>query len=139
MEGFNLVRAQEVEFRDIDGMGHVNNAVYLNYIESAKVDYFRRVLGLSDLAKMGIVADVRITYRSPAFIGETLSIGARIARLGTKSMEWEFEVRGPDGRLVAEAASAHVAFDYGPRASVEIPAEWRTTIEEFEARSLAAA
>ena len=139
MDGFNFVRAQEVEFRDIDGMGHVNNAVYLNYIESAKVDYFRRVLGVSNLAEMGIVADVRITYRSPAFLGETLSIGARVARLGTKSMEWEFEVRGPDGRLVAEAASAHVAFDYGPRASVDIPTEWRTTIEEFEARSLAAA
>ncbi len=139
MEGFNLVRAQEVEFRDIDGMGHVNNAVYLNYLESAKVDYFRRVLGLSDLEKMGIVGDVRIKFRSPAFLGETLSIGTRVARLGTKSMEFEFELRGPDGRLVAEAASAHVAFDYGPRATIEIPAEWRRKIEEFEAATLATA
>ena len=139
MEGFNFVRAQEVEFRDIDGMGHVNNAVYLNYLESAKIDYFRRVLGLSELDEMGIVGDVRIKFRSPAFLGETLSIGTRVSRLGTKSMEFEFEVRGADERLVAEAASAHVAFDYGPRATVAIPAAWRTRIEEFEAPSLATA
>src|SRR3712207_470897 len=139
MDGFNFVRPQEVEFRDIDGMGHVNNAVYLNYLESAKIDYFRRVLGLTKLEEMGIVGDVRITYRSPAFLGETLSIGARVARVGTKSMEWEFEVRGPDGRLVAEAASAHVAFDYGPRATVAVPDDWRRRIEEHEAGSLATA
>lgn len=139
MDAFNFVRAQEVEFRDIDGMGHVNNAVYLNYLESAKIDYFRRVLGLSELEEMGIVGDVRITYRSPAFLGETLSIGTRVSRLGTKSMEFEFEIRGPDDRLVAEAASAHVAFDYGPRATIAIPPDWRRRIEEFEAASLATA
>ena len=139
MEGFNLVRAQEVEFRDIDGMGHVNNAVYLNYLESAKIEYFRRVLGLSELGEMGIVGDVRITYRSPAFLGETLAVGARVARVGTKSMEFEFEIRGPDERLVAEAASTHVAFDYGPRATVEIPNDWRRRIEQFEAATLARA
>jgi acyl-CoA thioester hydrolase len=139
MDGFNFVRAQEVEFRDIDGMGHVNNAVYLNYLESAKIDYFRRVLGLAELEEMGIVGDVRITFRSPAFLGETLSIGTRVSRLGTRSMEFEFAIRGPDDRLVAEAASAHVAFDYGPRATVEIPADWRRRIEEFEAASLATA
>jgi acyl-CoA thioester hydrolase len=139
MDGFNFVRAQEVEFRDIDGMGHVNNAVYLNYLESAKIDYFRRVLGLAELEEMGIVGDVRITFRSPAFLGETLSIGTRVSRLGSRSMEFEFAIRGPDDRLVAEAASAHVAFDYGPRATVEIPADWRRRIEEFEAASLATA
>ena len=129
----------EIRWRDQDPYGHVNNAVYLNYLESAKIDYFRRVLGLVELEEMGIVGDVRITYRSPAFLGETLSIGARIARIGTKSMEWEFEVRGPDGRLVAEAASAHVAFDYGPRTTVAVPDDWRRRIEEHEAGSLATA
>ena len=37
MEGFRCVREQEVEFRDLDGLGHVNNAVYMSYFESAKV------------------------------------------------------------------------------------------------------
>ena len=139
MNGFRFVREQEVEFRDIDGMGHVNNAVYLNYLESAKIGYFREVLGLTELEEMGIVANVKITYRSPAFLAEVLSVGVRIARLGTKSMEFEFEIRAPDGRLIAEGSSAHVAFDYGPREAVAVSDDWRRKIEAYESRSPAAA
>ena len=139
VEGFRYVRQQEVEFRDLDGLGHVNNAVYLSYLESAKVAYFREVVGVARLEQLGIVGDVRITYRSPAFFGEVLDIGTRVGRVGTKSITFEFEFRGPDGRLVAEAASAHVAFDYDRRASIPVPDEWRARIEAFEARSLAPA
>jgi acyl-CoA thioester hydrolase len=132
VDGYRLVRRQEVEFRDLDGLGHVNNAVYLNYLESAKVDYFREVVGAADLAQLGIVADVQITYRSPAFFGETLDVGVRVANVGTKSIQFEFELRGPDGRLVAEASSVHVAFDYATRKPVPVPAEWRRRIESYE-------
>lgn len=138
MEGFRFVRSQPVEFRDLDGLGHVNNAVYGSYLESAKVDYFRDVVGLTELEDLGIVADLKITFRSPAFLGETLAVATRVARVGTKSMEFEFEFRGPDGRLVAEASSVHVAFDYARREAIPVPGEWRRKIEAHEARNLAA-
>ncbi len=132
-----MTRIQEVEFRDLDGLGHVNNAVYLSYLESAKVQYFREVVDAGNLAQLGIVADVKIAYRSPAFFGERLEIGVRVGHVGTKSVEFEFEIHGPDGRLVAEASSVHVAFDYGKRESMEIPEAWRERIEAHEAERLA--
>ena len=138
MEGFRFVREQEVEFRDLDGLGHVNNAVYLSYIETAKVAYMRDVMGVEAIEELGIVADVKMSFRSPAFLGETLAIGARVRRVGTKSLDFEFKVRGRDGRLVAEASSVHVAFDYAAGSAVPVPAEWRRSIETYEARSLAA-
>ena len=138
MDGFRYVRSQEVEFRDLDGLGHVNNAVYLSYLESAKVDYFRDVVGADRLEDLGIVADVQIAYRSPAFFGETLQIGVRVGRVGTKSLGFEFELRGRDGRLVAEASSAHVTFDYDTRTPAPVPEEWRRRIEAYEAETLAA-
>ena len=138
MEGFRFVREQEVEFRDLDGLGHVNNAVYLSYVETAKIAYMRDVIGVEALEELGIVADVKMSFRSPAFLGETLAIGARVRRVGTKSLDFEFEVRGPDGRLVAEASSVHVAFDYGAQSAIRVPDEWRRSIETYEARSLAA-
>ena len=137
MDGYRLVRAQEVEFRDLDGLGHVNNAVYLNYLENAKVDYFREVVGAGSLDTLGIVADVKIAYRSPAFFGETLSVGIRVGDVGTKSLRFEFEVRGPDDRLVAEGSSVHVAFDYETREPVAVPDDWRRSIQAYEAESLA--
>jgi acyl-CoA thioester hydrolase len=137
MENFGFVRSQPVEFRDLDGLGHVNNAVYGSYLESAKVDYFREVVGVTQLGDLGIVADLKITFRSPAFFGETLAIGTRIGHVGTKSLQFEFEFRGQDGRLVAEASSVHVAFDYERREPTAVPDEWRKRIEAHEARSLA--
>ncbi len=138
VDGFGYVRTQEVEFRHLDGLGHVNNAVYLNYLESAKVDYFRDVVGVAALEELGIVADVKIAYRSPAFFGETLSVGLRVPRVGRKSIEFLFEVRGPEGRLLAEGSSVHVAFDYGTRRPVAVPDAWRRAIEAHEAEELAA-
>ena len=132
-----MTRIQEVEFRDLDGLGHVNNAVYLSYLESAKVQYFREVVDAGNLAQLGIVADVKIAYRSPAFFGERLEIGVRVPRVGTKSITFEFEIRGPDGRLVAEASSVHVAFDYERREPIEVPEDWRERIEAHEAERLA--
>jgi len=132
-----VTRIQEVEFRDLDGLGHVNNAVYLSYLESAKVQYFREVVGAGNLGELGIVADAKIAYRSPAFFGERLEIGVRVGRVGTKSVEFEFEIRGPDGRLVAEASSVHVAFDYASREPIELPEEWKRRIEAHEAERLA--
>ena len=137
MEGFRYVRSQPVEFRDLDGLGHVNNAVYLSYLESAKVDYFRDVVGADRLDDLGIVADVQIAYRSPAFFGETLAVGVRVTRVGTKSLGFEFEIRGPDDRVVAEASSAHVTFDYETREPAPVPEEWRRAIETYEAEALA--
>jgi acyl-CoA thioester hydrolase len=139
MEGFAFLRMQPVEFRDLDGLGHVNNAVYGSYLESAKVDYFREVVGVTALEELGIVADLKITFRSPAFLGETLAIGTRIGQVGTKSLQFEFEFRGPDGRLVAEASSVHVAFDYERRETTAVPEEWRERIEAHEAQNLARA
>jgi acyl-CoA thioester hydrolase len=138
MDGFRIVHAQLVEFRDLDGLGHVNNAVYLAYLENGKLAYFRDVVGAVDLQHLGIVADVKIAYRSPAFLGEELAVGIRVGRLGTKSIEFEFEIRGRDGRLVADGSSVHVTFDYDRREPIPVPDEWRRRIEAHEPELLAA-
>jgi acyl-CoA thioester hydrolase len=139
MEGFRFVRAQEVAFRDLDVFGHVNNAVYLTYIENARIGYAREVLGIESLeGLLLIVASVKIDFRSRANLGETLEVGARTTRVGTKSFDLEHEIRSDDGRLVAEAASTLVAFDYEGDRTMPIPPEWRERIENYESRSAAA-
>jgi acyl-CoA thioester hydrolase len=136
VQGFAHTFSQDVAFRDLDGLGHVNNAVYLSYVESARLAYMQEVLGPLDLEELGIVADVKISFRSPAALGETLEVGHRVSRVGETSLVFDFEVRGGDGRLVAEGSTVHVAFDYGVQRPVPVPEEWRSRIESYEARSL---
>ena len=140
MEGFRFVHAQEVTFRDLDVFGHVNNAVYLTYIENARIGYMREVLGVeSPEDLLVIVAKVNIDFRSRASLGEVLKIGARVSRIGTKSFDLDHEVRGPDARLVAVASTTLVTFDYRGDTTMPVPDLWRERIRSFEAKDLAAA
>jgi acyl-CoA thioester hydrolase len=140
MEGFRFVCPQEVMFRDLDVFGHVNNGVYLTYLENARIGYMRDVLGIESLEDLlVIVANVNIDFRSRASLGETLDVGARVSRIGTKSFDMEHEVHGPDGRLVATASTALVTFDYRGDSTMPVPELWRERIEAYEARDFAAA
>jgi acyl-CoA thioester hydrolase len=140
MEGFRFVHPQEVAFGDLDPFGHVNNAVYLTYLENARIGYMREVLAIESLEDLlVIVAKVNIDFRTRASLGEALEIGARVSRIGTKSFDLDHEVRGPDGRLVAAASTTLVTFDYRGDATMPVPDLWRERIEAFEARDFAAA
>ena len=140
MDGFRFVHLQEVAFRDLDVFGHVNNAVYLTYLENARIAYLRDVLGIDSLEDLlVIVANVNIDFRTRASLGETLEVGARVSRIGTKSFDLEHELRGPDGRLVAAAATTLVTFDYRGDTTMPVPDLWRERIEAYEAKDFAAA
>jgi acyl-CoA thioester hydrolase len=131
VDGFPFVFREDVRFRDLDGMGHVNNAVFLTYMESARIAYLAALGGGSNPQQNLILARMEVDFRSPIALGESVEIGVRPARLGTKSFELEYEVRA-DGRLAAEARSVLVGFDYTRGESVEIPAEWRDWLEPAE-------
>jgi acyl-CoA thioester hydrolase len=140
VEGYRFTHAQEVSFRDLDVFGHVNNAVYLTYIETARLRYLQDVLGLRSVDDLlVIVAKVHIDFRSRATLNEVLEVGARVSRIGTKSFDMEHVIRGADGRLVAEAQTTLVTFDYRGDSTMPVPDLWRERIEAYEARDLAAA
>ena len=125
MDGFPSVHRETVRFNDLDGMGHVNNAVYSTYLEQARLAWFGsdERMPLEDV----ILARTEIDFRSPLSVGEVVEIGVRPSRLGTKSFELEYELRA-DGRLVAEAKSVLVGYDYERAQSIEVPARWRTRL-----------
>jgi acyl-CoA thioester hydrolase len=136
MDGYRHVNRREVEFNDLDAAGHVNNATYLEYLETARIDYLRYVLGIDRLEDLTlVVARVEIDFRAPAHYGETLLIGARVPRVGAKSFDMEHEVRAGDGRLVAESSTVLVAFDPGRGETIPVPEGWRQRMETYEARS----
>ena len=78
-----FVYRERVRFRDLDALGHVNNAVFLTYMESARTAFLvERGLasGLDDLRI--IVARVEADFRSQAGWGETIEIAVRPGTLG---------------------------------------------------------
>jgi len=54
---------------DIDFMGHVNNAVYLKWVQAAVIDYWQRVAPPEAVAQhLWVALKHEISYRRPAFL-----------------------------------------------------------------------
>jgi acyl-CoA thioester hydrolase len=121
-----FVHTETIRFRDLDGLGHVNNAAYLTYLEQARIA-FLRPLG-ADQTQM-ILARTEIDFRAQVGLeDERVEVEVRPLRLGTKSFELGYTVRAR-GRVVAEATSVLVAFDYATGETVPVPDGWRPGLE----------
>ena len=116
-----FVHKEIVRFRDLDAMGHVNNAVFATFLEQARIA-FLSPQG-AEVANM-ILARLEIDFRSPAEVGETIEISVTPTRVGRKSFELSYELHA-GGRLVAEAKTVLVAYDYEQAQAVDIPDEWK--------------
>lgn len=129
---FRFVHWLTVRFRDLDSLGHVNNAVYATYLESARIDYYRRLTGLP-LEQLNIIlAELTISYKLPAFFDDRLGVGVRIASFGTKSMVMEYVIaRESDGALVASARSVLVMYDYAQGKTIAVPEELKRRAAEL--------
>jgi acyl-CoA thioester hydrolase len=117
-------------------MGHVNNAVYLTYLELARFAYWKA----ADIGRLAgevsyIIARVEIDFRASAKTGDMLDVGIAIRGLGRTSFTMEYEIRDQDGRLVANARSVQVTYDYGAGNAVPLPDNVRARIAEFEGRT----
>jgi len=134
MDGYKLVSEVPVRFSDTDGLGHVNNANYLSFLEVARIDYLRKVVGRVKIEEFGvIIARIEIDYKSPVLHSETLRVGCRVSEIGGSSIKMEYRIEAKaDERLVAEAKSVMVAFDYALGKPVRVAEEWRTKMEEFD-------
>jgi acyl-CoA thioester hydrolase len=122
VEGYPFVHRETVRFRDLDGMGHVNNAVFSTYLEQARLAWFGEdeEMPLRDV----ILARTEIDFRAQVGAGEVVDIGVRPVRVGTKSFELEYELQS-EGRVVAEAKSVLVGYDYTRGESIPVPDRWK--------------
>jgi len=136
----------EIRLSDTDAMGHVNNARYLTYVEIARVRYYEHVtgnalpIGTHGAEEGMILAEIRMTYRSPAFYGETLTVETRVERIGRTSFGMVHRITAPasrygPARLIAVADSTLVSYDYGEECPIPVPAQWRASIAAFEGRT----
>jgi len=125
--------AIQIRWRDLDALGHVNNAVYLSYFELARLAYIRTLLGvdatidrrtLLPVDFQFILAEVTCHYRSPATLGDRLAVSIWVSQAGRKSFVFEYRITDEvTGRLVAEGCSTQVWYDYAANETRPVPAE----------------
>jgi acyl-CoA thioester hydrolase len=102
----------EIRWRDQDAFGHVNNAVYLTYLEEVRDEWLERALGDSGDAWGYVTARVAIDFRRE-LTQDDEAIVARLwlTRIGTSSVTTREEIVTVGGELAAEAEAVLVARD----------------------------
>ena len=134
---YRFSKRLEVQFRDCDPLGHVNNAVYVTYCEVARFAYCAHALGFTPEMATGafsfIIARVECNFRSQARLGDELDVRIRLSEIGRSSFVFEYEiVQARDGRLVADGRSVQVMYDYVQNRSIPVPDAFRAKVEAFE-------
>ena len=76
----------KTRWKDIDSFGHVNNAVFLTYIEDARIMYFKR-WNITEKKRSLIVASIKIDYLRQIEHPSTLIIGQKVCRIGNSSFD----------------------------------------------------
>lgn len=120
-----------VPWRDVDGAGHVNNAVYLSYLETARCMACLRHFGWREPSQYRIiVARAAIDFVSPASMHETLLVRTRPSRIGASSFDLSYEItEKATGREVARAKTVQVWYDYAKGKKEHIPPNVRKRLE----------
>jgi acyl-CoA thioester hydrolase len=136
LKDYPIVLTLPILWGDQDAFGHVNNVVYFRWCESARVAYLDDT-GLQDLMTKEnldpILASIKCDYLKQLNFPDTIRIGARISRIGTKSVSMEHAIYSDTLQAVAaKADSVVVIFDYGKQTSCAIPPDVRGLIEKIE-------
>ena len=124
----------QLRFRDTDAMRHVNNAVYLSYLELGRQDYWRKSAGLRDFGKVDIIlARVEIDYRAPATLDMEPVLRTRVSELRRSSFLMEYRLEDKrSGTLLAEAKTVLACYDYDAGKVKRVPDEFRERVLKLE-------
>ncbi|HEY3884469.1 MAG TPA: thioesterase family protein [Vicinamibacterales bacterium] len=123
----------EVRFRDCDPMGHTNNAVYLTYLEQARLAHWRSLWGytpqLAQTKGPGVIlARVECDYKRAARFGDLLDVRLRVSDVGRSSFKYEYEITDEKGGAVASARTVQVMYDYAASRPLAIPDDIRALL-----------
>jgi len=127
----------QVRFGDTDRFGHINNASFATYVESARIELITS-LGYP-LGGM-ILAHMAIDFRRQLHVGDALLVLTRVGRLGRTSIAMQQAMvrpvlpeaghgparvvpvaEAPVGDRIADIASVVVTYDYREERPVPVP------------------
>ena len=130
LQDFTFKHSIKTRWRDLDAFQHINNAVYATYIESARVDLFKRwgIPG-TNTGKSIIMASLKINYLKQLKHPSSLVIGQRVSRLGKTSFDIESIIFDEEQNPVCHAVVVAVCFDFDSQKSVDV---YESIISDYE-------
>ena len=127
----------QMRFNDIDMLGHLNNSVYLTFMDLAKTRYFQAVLG--DKLRWGeigvVIVNINCDFCKPTFFDDVIEVETAVVAIGENSLTLEQRVYSPaDDSVRCRCRTIMSGFNARTMKSEPITAEWREALEAYEGR-----
>jgi acyl-CoA thioester hydrolase len=118
----------KTRWKDMDALGHINNATFLTYLESGRIELVKKW----DFKKPPFIqASTKIDYLRQLSHPASLQIGQKISRVGHKSFDILTGIfEEGEEKPVAQAVTTLVGFDYESQKTVSVPEVIRQAVED---------
>lgn len=131
MTEFGFTATVAVRYQDHDTMGHVNNAVYVTYMEQARVEYLTNAAGISWEEMNMVVAHVDVDFRRSVQLASEVEVAVSVTDIGESSFTMAYEIRD-EGGVAVEGETVQVTHDSQTGETCPVPAPWRDAIDRIE-------
>ncbi len=133
---FRVFQPIAVRWGDMDAFGHVNNAYYFTYCESARILYFDRLV-LDDFRRDNAHGPAVVTatcnFRRQVRYPSQLEVGVRATHVGRSSFTLDYGIfSAQSDELVADGSSVVVWVDYAADKSVALPEDLKERIRTLD-------
>jgi len=126
-----------IDWSEIDVFGHVNNVMFMKYVQASRVNYWETIGLESNVMPKGIgpmLASTACQFKKPLFYPGSVTIHARIEFMKNTSFGVSHQLYNDKSELVAEAQDVVVLYDFSKNEKVLIPDWLREKIESLEKR-----
>ena len=121
LKDFSFQHSLKTRWKDLDAFGHVNNAVFLSYVEDARILFFKR-WKINYKERSLIVASAKIDYIKQLKHPTDITIGQKVSRIGTKSFDIKSAIFNQNNHLEPYSITTvtSVCFDFLNNKTVEV-------------------
>lgn len=123
----------QLRFRDTDGMGHVNNAVFLTYLELARIEFFKEFFDVNKPQDISfILVRVEIDFKRPITLKDEIAVVLWVKSIGNTSWLFEYKIIDSNNSdiIFSEAKSAQIVFNYDTNKKEIIPPKFKAFLEK---------
>ncbi|MFY2506873.1 acyl-CoA thioesterase [Vibrio pectenicida] len=136
LKDFPVITKVNVAWGEMDAFQHVNNVVYFQYFESARLSYFSKINLLVDSSQTTIgpvLAETSCKYKLPITYPDTLLIGAKVIDLQEDRFTMEYQIVSKKiGKICTQGQATCVMFDFINNCKAQLPSEIKQGILDLE-------
>lgn len=132
---FSVSIQLRIDWAELDLFGHVNNVMFMKYIQAARVNYWEKI-GLYqeflEMKKGPMLASVNCDFKKPLFYPGQVTIRTRMEFIKNTSFGFHHVLLNENGEIAAEAHDVMVMFDFNTNEKIPFPDEMRKAVNELE-------